>query len=497
MLDHLSAGITLFFTWNNLLFLVIGTFFGLIMGAIPGLTATLAVALALPFTFYMEPVTAIILLVGIYKGGVYAGSIPAILIRTPGTPSAACTVLDGYPLTQQGKAGKALYMALFASCTADVLANLVLIFFTASIARFALEFGPPEFFALICFSLTIIAGVSGDSLLKGLIAALMGLLMTTVGMDLVYGSNRFLFDQVELMGGVSFIPVLIGLFALPEIINAVVPKPMEVAHVAMGQRLTWGEFRRCSGAILRGSFIGVILGAVPGIGGTPAAFMAYSETQRASKHPETFGKGELEGVAASESANNAVCSAAMIPLLSLGIPGDVVTGVILGAFMFHGLTPGPLLFQDNLPFVYAIYIGIMASSAVLLVAGTVAIKGFSQITRIPARILFPAVLVTCLYGAFAVNGQLFDVGVCVAMGFLGYVFNFFRVPTPPFLIAFVLGSLFEDNFRRSLVMSGGQPGIFFSSIICWVFIGLTVLSLLFIIRRAWRDYHEQHARHAG
>lgn len=493
MIDHLFAGAELFFTWSNLLFLVGGVIFGMIMGAVPGLTATLAVALALPFTFYMEPVTAIVLLVGIYKGGVYAGSIPAILIRTPGTPSAACTVLDGYPLAQQGKAGKALYMALYASCTADMLANLILIFFTASIAKFALEFGPPEFFALICFSLTIIAGVSGDSLLKGIIAALMGLLLTTVGMDLVYGSNRFTFGQVELMSGVNFIPVLIGLFALPEILNAVTAKGLKVDTMQVGEGVTWPEYKRCWNAIMRGTFIGVILGAVPGIGGTPAAFMAYSETQRCSSHPETFGKGELKGVAAAESANNAVCSAAMIPLLSLGIPGDVVTGVILGAFMFHGLTPGPLLFQENLNFVYAIYIGIMVSSMVLLVAGGAAIKGFAQITKIPAKILFPAVLVTCLYGAFAVNGQLFDVGICVVMGFFGYVLNYFRVPTPPFLIAFVLGALFEDNFRRSLVMSGGDYRIFFSSGICWLFIALTVLSLVFIIRRAYKDYLKAHA----
>ena len=491
MWQHLTEGAFLFFTLTNFFALLGGTFFGLIMGAIPGLTATLAVALALPFTFYLQPITALVLLVGIYKGGVYAGSIPAILIRTPGTPSAACTVLDGYPLAQQGKAGQALYMALYASCIGDALANLTLIFFTGYIAQFALKFGPPEFFTLICFSLTIIAGVSGDSLSKGLISAGLGLLFTTVGMDLVYGSNRFVFDQVELMSGVSFIPVLIGLFALPELFNAITAKTSHSTTAQYSDRLSFADLKRCFRTILRGTVIGVILGAIPGIGGTPAAFMSYSEARRASKHPETFGKGELEGVAAAESANNAAAPAAMIPLLSLGIPGDVVTGVILGAFMFHGLNPGPLLFKENLSLVYALYICVAVSSIVLLLSGKLAIKGFSQITKIPNKLLFPAVLVVCIYGSFAVNGQLFDVWITVIMGLVGYVMSRFDVPAPPFLIAFVLGALFEDNFRRSLVISGGDYSIFLSSPICWVFIVLTLLSLFIIVRRNVRAVRER------
>ncbi len=493
MWDHLSEGALLFFSFVNFIALTGGTFFGLLMGAIPGLTATLAVALALPFTFYLQPVTAVMLLVGIYKGGVYAGSIPAILIRTPGTPSAACTVLDGYPLAQQGKAGQALFMALYASCIADCIANLALIFFTSYIAALALKFGPPEFFTLICFSLTIIAGVSGNSLSKGLISAGLGLLFTTVGMDLVYGSNRFVFGQVELMAGISFIPVLIGLFALPELFNALTAKTSTAATTTIGSTLPFAEVKRCFRTILRGTFIGVILGAIPGIGGTPATFMSYSEAQRASKHPETFGKGELEGVAAAESANNAVCSAALIPLLSLGIPGDVVTGVILGAFMFHGLTPGPLLFQQNLSFVYAMYIGIVVSSLVLFLAGKLSIKCFSQVTKIPAKLLFPAVLVICIYGSFAVNSQLFDVWITVGMGIVGYMMNRFDVPAPPFLIAFVLGSLFEDNFRRSLVISSGDYSIFLSTPICWFFMALTLLSLALIVRRNIRAVKKSHA----
>lgn len=256
-------------------------------------------------------------------------------------------------------------------------------------------------------------------------------------------------------------------------------------------RLTFTELKGCLRTILRGSLIGTIVGAIPGLGGTPAAFMSYSEAQRASKHPETFGKGALEGVAAAESANNAAAPGALIPLLSLGIPGDVVTGIILGAFMFHGLTPGPLLFQEHLSLVYALYIAIAVSSLTLLGSGKLAIMGFSQITKIPAKLLFPAVLVVCLYGSFAVNGQLFDVWITVGMGLLGYLMGRFDVPAAPFVIAFVLGPLFEDNFRRSLVISGGDYGIFISSPLCWLFIALTLLSLFIIIRRNIRAVRQE------
>lgn len=494
MLENLSASFAMFLSFANIAAVVAGVVLGVFVGAIPGLSGTMAVALALPFTFYLEPATAILLLVGIYKGSIYGGSIPAVLLNTPGTPSASCTLLDGYPLARQGKAGKALSMSLYASCVADVISNFALIFFTAYIADFALRFGPPEFFTLICFSLTIIATVSGDNLLKGLISAALGLLMATVGMDLVYGTNRFVFGVTELMSGFAFIPVMIGLFAIPEMIRMIGQKN-ETQTLALGEKdwTTWPEFRRCLKTIVRGSVIGVILGAIPGIGGTPAAFMSYSEAKRASKHPETFGKGEIEGVAAAESGNNGVCGAAMIPLLSLGIPGDVIAGVILGAFMFHGLTPGPLLFKDNIVFVYAIYIGIMLCSVVLLGVGAAAIKTFSGIARIPKKLLFPILLATCFYGVYAVNGQAFDILIMLGMGVAGYAMTLLDVPPAPMVIAFILGPLYEDNLRRSMVLSDGSFQIFFRSPICWFFIALTALTLIFIVRRTLKDMRNRQA----
>lgn len=484
-MDNLSLAFDLFFTLNNFAALFVGVLFGTIVGAIPGMTATMGVALALPFTFYMAPVTGILLLLGIYKGGLYGGSIPAILISAPGTPAASATLLDGFPLAQQGKARKALTMALYASCIADFISNLSLILFASIIAGFALQFGPPEFFALILFSLTIIAGVSGDSLLRGLASALLGLLLGTIGLDLVYGTDRFIFGNFELMGGLSFIPVLIGLFALPQILNHFWENTSKAskAKQSSGEGVTLEELKGSLKSILRGSLIGVGLGAIPGIGGAPAAFLSYSEAKRTSNDPDSFGKGNLEGVAAAEAGNNGVAGATLIPLLALGIPGDVITAVILGAFMIHGLKPGPILFQQNLDIIYALFMGIMLSSIYLLLIGSVAIRGLAKIANIPNGLLYPSVLVLCVFGAYAINNSSFDLLVMFVMGIFGFLLMRAKVPAAPFLIAFILGPLLEDSFRQSLQLSAGDFSIFVRSWISWLFLVLAALSLGFIAKK--------------
>ncbi len=483
MLENLMQALALAATFENLLVMFFGMLGGVIIGAIPGLTGTMAVTLVLPFTFHMQPVPALLLLVAIYKGAMYGGSISAILIKTPGTGAAACTVLDGYPMAQQGKAGKALYMALYASCIADFISNLSLLFCAGVIASFALSFGPPEFFMLICFSLTIVAGLSGDCFFRGLISAGIGLFLAIIGLDLVYGTTRYTFGSVNLMSGISFIPLIIGLFAIPEILKGCTGKPAAEEKVIAvgGDRVSWAEFKRCFKSIIRGSCIGVILGAIPGIGGAPAAFMAYNEARRTSPYRDNFGKGEIEGIAAAESGNNGCAGATLIPLLSLGVPGDVVTAVILGAFMMHNLTPGPLLFQENIVLVYAVYIGIMISSAFMYITGIGCIRSFSKVANIPKSILYPCVLLVCCYGAFSINNSMFDVLVMGLLGILGYLLSLFRFPEAPLLVAFVLAPLFEDNLRRSLLISHGSPAIFFSSPICWVFLVMTLLSLGYTI----------------
>jgi putative tricarboxylic transport membrane protein len=484
MIEILQQALFIFATWQNVLLLALGVFIGTFVGAVPGMTTPMAVALTLPFTFTLSPVSGILLLLGVYKGGIYGGSITAILINAPGTPAASCTVLDGYPLARRGEARRALDIALYASCIADFMSNLALILCAGFLASLALAFGSPEVFTLILFSLTIIASVSGDQLLKGLGSAAFGLILAIVGLDLVYGTNRFIFGEVELMSGLNFIPVLIGLFALPEIIAFYGRVEVAREHNPLaGRGAGLGDLRKTLKTIIRGSAIGVILGAIPGIGGAPAAFLSYSEAKRTSKNGDNFGNGEIEGVAAAESGNNGTAGATLIPLLALGIPGDITTAIILGAFMIHGLRPGPLLFQDNLSLIYALFIGIMLSSLYLFAIGKFSIRLISRIADIPHRILFPIVLTLCVFGAYAVNNTVFDIGVMFVMGLFGFMMLKLKIPAAPFLIAFILGPMLEDNFRQSLLMSRGSWTIFFSSPICWFFWSLIVVFVFVLVRR--------------
>jgi putative tricarboxylic transport membrane protein len=488
MLENIYDGAMLFFNLYSITALATGVIIGVFIGAIPGMSTVMAVAIVLPFTFALPPVPAILLLLGVYKGGLYGGSISAILINTPGTPSASCTMIDGYPLAQQGKARHALEMALYASCFGDIVSNIFLIALAAWLASFALGFGAPELFTLVVFSLTIVASVAGDKISKGMLSAALGLLLATVGTDLIIGSTRFVFDVTELRAGISLVPVLIGLFALPEVLkiyfggnnSSAVPIKLDDKHIKLS------DIKSVLKTLFRGSFIGVFLGIIPGLGATPAAFLSYSEARRNSKDPDSFGKGSLEGVAASEAGNSGVAGATMIPLLALGIPGDVITAVVLGAFMIHGLQPGPLMFQNNIDLIYAIFIGIMIGSVILFFVGKAAIPILGKLVSMRSSLLFPAVLVLCVYGSYAVNNSLFDVAIMFTMGIVGMVFVKANIPLAPLLIAFVLGPLLENNFRQAMLMGQGDFSIFFSGPITWVFWTLTALSLLSTIRGNYR-----------
>ena len=484
LVDSLSTGLALVGNVESFLALALGIVIGVIGGAIPGMSATMAVALTLPFTFSLQPITGILLLLGVYKGGIFGGSIPAILIKTPGTPASSATILDGFPMAEKGQAGRALGMALWASCTADLISNLSLILFAGWLASFALSFGPPEFFTLILFSLTIIAGVSGDSLLRGALSALLGLLLATIGLDLIYGTNRFTFGDPNMMGGLNFIAVLIGLFAIPEVIAMVWNPTAHLGNVRrVGKsRVSFADYRKSFKSIVRGSLIGVFLGSIPGIGAAPAAFLSYSEARRKSPDKENFGKGEVEGVAASEAGNNGVAGATLIPLLALGVPGDVITAIIIGAFMIHGLQPGPMMFVMNTGIIYGLFIGLIVSSVFLFTFGSIAIRGFKFVADVPKRILVPAVLILCVYGVYAVNNNIFDIGVMFAMGWVGYLMMRSRIPAAPFLIAFILGPLLEDNFRQSMLMSGSDPAVLFRGPITWFFWCATALTVFAIVR---------------
>ncbi|MFX0543339.1 tripartite tricarboxylate transporter permease [Roseovarius sp. S4756] len=483
MLNEILQALQAVATLQNFLIMAAGIWGGVIIGAIPGMTGTMAVTLALPFTFYMQPVPSILLLVALYKGSTYGGSVSAILIKTPGTASAACTALDGYPLARQGKAGKALNMALYSSVIGDFLSNISLIFLAAPLAILALRVGPPEYFMLMVFALTTVAGVSGNSLLLGLVSACLGLLLATVGEDM-YGSFRFAMTD-DMQAGLSVAPVLIGLFALPELMKLIVFRnpPKNDAMQLGDNRVSGREFRASIKSIIRGSGIGIILGAIPGIGPSAAAFFSYGEAQRSSKNSANFGKGELEGVAASESANNGACGATMIPLLALGVPGDVITGVMLGAFMIQGLTPGPLLFQTNIHEVYMLFIGMMVSSIFLFVAGKATMRMFSYVAEIPATLLTSAVLVLCLFGIYSISSSMFDVTILLVMGVVGFGMFLLDIPAAPFLIAFILGPMIEENMRRALAISRGDASVFMSSPITWIFAALIVFVIGLTFRR--------------
>jgi putative tricarboxylic transport membrane protein len=354
---------TILFHWENLGAVVFGTVAGIFLGAMPGLTSTVGIALLIPFSFYMSPLAAIAMMYGVNKGGIYGGSIPAILLHVPGTPAAACTQLDGYPLTQQGKHGKALQMAVYASAIGDTLSDIVLVLFTVKLASFAVKFGPPEFFTVILFALTIIGSVTGRSVIKGLFSAFAGLLLATVGLDPITSMPRFDFGITELSARLPLVPILIGIFSVSEVIiqaEKAVTKGKSVTIAPKSKnpadnRVSWLELRGCLKVIFRSYFWGQLIGILPGIGAAISCWVGYGEAKRTSKHPERFGKGALEGVAASEAANNAVCGANLVPLLTLGVPGSTDIAVLMGVFLIHGIDPGPRIFVEQPQLVYGIF----------------------------------------------------------------------------------------------------------------------------------------------
>lgn len=491
MFDHLVGGFSLFLQWEVFFSMVAGVVTGMIIGALPGMTVVMAISLALPFTFYMGPVVSIAFILGIYKAGVWGGSISAILIGTPGTPASAATIIDGYQLTKKGKAKKALDMALYASVISDVITDIITVFATFQIAYLALKIGPIEFFSIILFSLTIIATVSTKSLLKGLISGALGLLLATVGMDTMFSVNRFTFGNIDLTGGFNMIPVLIGLFAIPEIMDQLSSRKIHhekaliidagLVHSTAAKGLTWEELKGSMRTILRGSFVGTIIGIIPGLGAAPAAYLNYSRSKNASKHPEEFGHGSLEGVAAAEAGAGGVCGPTLIPLLTLGVPGDKSTAVMLGALMIQGLTPGPLLFQKHAPVIYGIFIAMVVINFIMFGVGKIALRWVSLTSRISTEILFPIVFILCVFGSYAINSSLFDVWVMIIIGGVGYLMKLTDLPTEPFIIAFILCPLFENGLRRALIMSGGDITVFVTNPISLLFIVLTLISIWFLV----------------
>ncbi|MBL7007091.1 MAG: tripartite tricarboxylate transporter permease [Spirochaetia bacterium] len=475
MLDILT-GIIVF---NNILMMNIGVAAGIIIGAMPGLSAVLAITILLPFTFGMGSLPAIYLLLGAYCGAIYGGSITAILINTPGTPNAIATALDGYPLTKKGRAGDALKCALVGSTFGGIISCLALIFFAPIIASAALKFGPAEYFSLCLFGLCVVVGVSGVSVVKGIIMIGLGLLISTVGIDAIEGVARFTFGKSELLPGLTSAAVMLGVFAISEILvkshsqEAVVDFDTPIKTKAIKIKEIFHYWK----TMIRASLFGVTIGAVPGTGGAIAAFLSYNVAQNSSKTPEEFGKGSLDGVLASETANNAVTGATLIPLLTLGVPGDVCMAVMLGALTMQGITPGPQLFTENMFWVYCLMGGLMLINFFLFIQGKFFIRGFMKITKVPTNILVPSIMIFCILGGFAARNYFFDVFVVLLFGFIGYWIKRFKYPVAPLAIGMVLGNLAETNLRRAMVISKGNVSTFFTKPISLAFIIISLLAL--------------------
>lgn len=490
LLENLASGFAEMFTAITLASAAVGLLAGIIVGALPGLTATMAVAVLAPFTFFMNPGIGIPFLLGVYKGAIYGGSIPAITINTPGTAAAAATALDGNALARRGRSRLALETSLFASVVADLLATLVLIVVAAPLAGIAIRFGSPEFTILFLFALTMIAAVSGRDPLKGLISAGLGLLIATVGLDPMSGFQRFTFGSVNLLGGIPLVPLMIGLFALSEILIQAEARLQKVQPVGgMGARgLTWRKARALLPSTLRSTAIGTFLGALPGLGAEISCWIAYGLAKRRSRRPQRFGRGSLSGISAAEAGNNAVCPAALIPMLVFGIPGDTITAVLLGAFMAQGLMPGPLLMDRSPEVIYGLFVVLLAANVMLFALGVFAIRYLRHVTRIPAGLLYPAVVVFCVAGAFSVNNSGFDVVIMLAGGFAGYAMRKAEVPIPPMVIALLLAPGLENALRQSLKFSQGSLAIFVTRPISAVLFTLLVTSLAFVAWRQWSLY---------
>ncbi|EGQ26564.1 TTT family tricarboxylate transporter, membrane protein [Sporosarcina newyorkensis 2681] len=480
MFDLIGQGFwELFMQPTAIIIAVLGVAVGIVIGALPGLTATMGVALLLPLTFGMDPVGALLLLSGVYFGGVYGGSITAILLRTPGTPAAAATALDGYALTQQGMGSKALSVAVISASIGGFFSVIVLMLLSPVLAQFALKFSAPESFALAVFGLCIVASISGRSLLKGLIAGIAGLIIATIGLDPIQGFPRFTGGVTEMINGISFIPIMIGLFAAAEAFKSLeeMDSVKKIKVKIKGLGVTKKDMKTIGPTVARSSVLGTTIGIVPGAGGDIAAFVAYNEAKRFNADKEGFGKGKLEGVAAAESAGNACTGGALVPLLTLGIPGDSVTAVMLGALMVQGIQPGPMLFQNNGELIYTIFAGMLICYLAMLVIGLFLSRYFVKVVEIPKAILTPAILMLCVIGAYAINNSMFDVIVMLIAGIVGYYMQRYDFPASPVVLALILGPMAESMFRRSLSLSNGNYDVFYTRPITMTLLILAALTL--------------------
>ena len=475
--------------FDTISMMAVGLLAGMLVGALPGFTTLMAMAILLPISFFLDPLVGIPFLLGIYKGGIFGGSIPAILVSMPGTGAAVATTIDGYQLTKKGQSRKALDIALLSSVIGDTASDVFTILMIFPIAVLVMQFGPPELFAVLLLSLVIIVVTSGKHPVKGLLMMFLGLWLAQIGTDPMGGVERFTFGLFELKSGVPLLPMLIGVFAIPEIVTALL-RSGEVRGFArvVGERLTAAEFRRCLPTIRRSTIIGTMIGIVPGLGQVVAAMMGYSAAKNASKHPETFGKGEIEGVAAAEAANNAVNGPTLVPLLTLGIPGDNVTAILLGAFVAQGLRPGPQLFEQQGDIVFAILIAMVFANLMFVVIGYLAVPFFSRIVTIKTSLLIPLVIMFAFAGAFVFRSDSVDLLMLVGFGAFGLLARAAKFDVMPMVMGFILGGPMEYAFGQTVAMAGNAPFTFlFTERLGMVFLLAATPVVAFLLWRRMRS----------
>ncbi|WP_170326634.1 tripartite tricarboxylate transporter permease [Ruegeria arenilitoris] len=469
--------------------IVLAAVVGMVVGATPGLTASAAIAMLLPITFYMSPIFALAFLYVIGKSGRYGGSIAAILFNTPGTAASAATQIDGYPLARAGKAGKAMKVATISSIIGDLMGDILLVIGVGFIAAIALKLGPPETFAIYFAAFVVIGSVIGNSIVKGLASALLGILIAMVGLDPISSEERYTFGSFELSNGVGLVPLMIGVFVLGEVFaqlescRKATGETEENKSTEDGNSLTWEEYKPCLPHALRGGFIGAGIGVLPGLGSAIAAFISYGEGKRRAKNAEMWGKGALEGVAAPEAANNAVSGPSMAPLLTLGIPGSTIGAILLGVFLIHGIQVGPTLFLTDKELVYKLFACGMLG---ILAYGLIGYFGATQVARlilkIPTNVLYPLIFLTAFVAAYTARGSMFDVTVMTVAGFAGWLMRKYDFNVAAFVISFVLAKGAEETFRQSLLMSEGGAMIFVERPIALAFIIVGLAALAFRIR---------------
>ena len=467
---------------------VIGVVIGIILGALPGISSTMALAVLLPFSFGMDLDNSMLFLMAVFSASVYGGSISAILINIPGTPGAIVTQMDGYPMARNGRAGEALTYALLASSLGGIFGWLLLIGFAPLVASLALVFQSPEFAAITLFGLTMLAYASPGSTFLGILAGVIGLILSTVGFDPTTDVSRFTYDIAPLQAGLGLIPAAVGIFGIAEVLGNIEHVGLRLKVVTEIKRIIppWNEMKRLWPICIRGSLIGAFVGAIPAAGSAIAVSVAYAQEKRMSKRPELFGTGIPEGIVAPESANNSCVGGALIPMITLGIPGDSMTAVLIGALLIHGLRPGPDMFLAHIDFVATVYVSLILAVIVTLALGLYGNRYFARVLQLPRPILLTAIVLLCIIGSFAVRNSMFDVVVMLGFGVAGYAMNKVGMPTAPVIFGMVLGPLLEDNIRRSLILYGDW-NVFLERPISLALLLLSVVALVYpLIQTAWQ-----------